>query len=101
MSYAVLRDAIVHRKQVTCTYNGLVREICPHVIGTGGDGSQMVLSYQFGGRSSKGLPPGGEWRCMRVDAIHGAVSRAGAWHSGDNHSRPQSCVKVIDVEVRF
>ena len=90
MSYAVLRDAIVRKKQITCVYRGLVREICPHVIGRGKDGSEMVLSYQFAGQSSKMLPPGGDWRCMRVDEIVIARSRAGAWHTGDNHSRPQA-----------
>jgi hypothetical protein len=99
VSYQVLRDAIVNKRQVTCTYRGLAREICPHVIGTGKDGHEMVLSYQFGGRSSSGLPSGGEWRCMRVDEMSQVSSRAGPWHTGDNHSRPQTCVKDIDVEV--
>lgn len=101
MSYAVLRDAIVNKKQVSCTYRNLVREICPHVIGRGKNGREMVLSFQFGGQSSKGLPPGGEWRCLQVDEITGAQSRAGQWHTGDNHNRPQSCVKDIDVEVAY
>ncbi len=67
----------------------------------GKDGSEMVLSYQFAGQSSTGLPPGGEWRCMRVADISDATSRTGQWHTGDNHSRPQMCVKIIDVEVQF
>jgi hypothetical protein len=101
MSYAVLRDAIINKKQVTCTCQGLVREICPHVIGRGKDGQAMVLSFQFAGGSSKGLQPGGEWRCMRVDDITGAQSRNGPWQTGDNHNRPQTCVKDIDVEVTY
>jgi hypothetical protein len=101
MSYAVLRDAIVNKKQVTCTYARHYREICPHVIGKGKDGQEMVLSFQFAGQSSTGLPPGGEWRCMRVDEMSHVTSRPGAWHTGDNHSRPQTCVKDIDVEVIF
>jgi hypothetical protein len=99
MTYAALRDAVVNKKQISCTYRGLVREICPHVIGLGKDGQEMVLSFQFAGQSSKGLPPGGEWRCMRVDEMAQVVSRAGPWHTGDNHSRPQTCVKDIDAEV--
>lgn len=101
MSYAVLRNAIVNKKQVTCTYRGFYREICPHVIGKGKDGHEMVLSYQFAGQSSTGLPPGGEWRCMRVDEMSHVTSRDGDWHTGDNRSRPQTCVKDIDVEVTF
>ena len=45
MAYAVLRDAIVNRKQVTCMYRGFAREICPHVIGGGKDGNAMVLPF--------------------------------------------------------
>jgi hypothetical protein len=101
MSYAVLRDAIVNKKQVSCVYRGLAREICPHVIGRGKDGHAMVLSFQFGGQSSSSLPPGGEWRCMRVDEITNTSSRAGPWHTGDNHNRPQTCVKDVDVEVDY
>jgi hypothetical protein len=101
MSYAMLRDAIVNKKQVTCTYKGHYREICPHVIGKGNDGAEMVLSFQFAGQSSTGLPPAGEWRCMRVDEMSHVTSRVGDWHTAPNHSRPQTCVKDIDVEVTF
>ena len=101
MIYQFLRDAILHKRQVVCIYNGLRREVCPHMIGVGKDGSEMVLSYQFAGQSSKGLPAGGEWRCMRVADINDATSRVGEWHTGDNHSRPQTCVKLIDLEVQL
>ena len=36
---------------------------------------------------------------MKVDDITGAQSRNGPWHTGDNHNRPQTCVKDVDVEV--
>ncbi|KAB2910818.1 MAG: hypothetical protein F9K29_24005 [Hyphomicrobiaceae bacterium] len=101
MSYDVLHDAIVNKRQVTCLYHGHYREICPHVLGTGKDGAEMVLSFQFAGGSTTRLPPGGEWRCMRVDEIKNAKSRTGDWHTGDSHLRPQTCVKDIDVEVGF
>jgi hypothetical protein len=71
------------------------------VIGGGKDGNAMVLSFQFAGQSSKGLPPGGEWRCMKVDDITGAKSRNGPWRTGDNPNRPQTCVKDVDVEVDY
>jgi hypothetical protein len=54
--------------------------------------------FQFAGGSRSGLPPGGDWRCMRVADITDASWRAGAWHSRP-HSRPQHCVDEIDVEV--
>lgn len=99
MTYALIRDAVLRKKQVTCDFNGYFRELCPHVIGLGKDGNAQVLSYQFGGSSSKGLPPGGEWRCMAVSAMRNVQVRDGDWHTGYGHSRPQNCVKTIDVEV--
>jgi hypothetical protein len=101
MSYAILRDAILNRKQVTCIYRSLYRELCPHVLGTGTDGRERVLAFQFAGESFTGLPAGGEWRCMRVDEMMGVASREGPWHTADNTLRPQTCVQNVDVEVTF
>ena len=100
MSYAVLRQAIVERKQVVCDYGGYPREICPHVIGMK-NGREQALVYQFGGDSSSGLPKGGEWRCMPISGISNATLRDGPWHSGTGHSQPQTCVDEIDVEVPY
>ncbi|HUF55811.1 MAG TPA: hypothetical protein VMM55_04545 [Thermohalobaculum sp.] len=99
-AYAVLRQAILDRSQVACIYKGLPREICPHVIGLK-NGREKVLSYQFAGQSSKGLPPQGEWRCMFVDEITDAVGRAGEWHTSGPHTQPQTCVDQIDVEIAY
>lgn len=99
-AYSVLRDAIINKLQVTCTYNGYAREISPHVIGMKG-GKQQVLSYQFAGESSSGLPPGGEWRCMDVGRISNAESRPGDWHTETSHTQPQTCVDDVDVEVAY
>ena len=99
MSYAILRQAIVDRKQITCTFRGYYREMCPHVIGHSKKGVPQLLAYQFGGQSSSGLPPGGEWRCMPVADIQNVQTRDGPWHTGQSHLKPQTCVHVIDVEV--
>jgi hypothetical protein len=99
-AYAVLRDAIVNKRQVVCEYQGRPREVCPHVIGTK-NGHRKVLTFQFAGQSSTGLPPGGEWRCMFVDQIRGAESRDGEWHTNPRHTQPQTCVDGIDVEVAY
>jgi hypothetical protein len=98
LSYSVLRQAIIDKKQVTCSYRGLTREVCPHVIGLK-RGKKHALVFQFGGQSSSGLPPGGEWRCLDVDSVTGASAQDGPWHTGDSHLQPQTCVDQIDVEV--
>lgn len=96
-SYAVLREAILTRRPVTCRYQGEYREMCPHVLGTK-QGQPRVLSFQFAGASHSGLPPGGEWRCMLVDHVVEARMIDGPWRTSPA-TRPQTCVDAIDVEV--
>ena len=100
MSYEIFRTAILKKQQVVCTYNGHERHVCPHVIGTKG-GKAHVLSFQFGGTSSSGLPPGGEWRCMNFDAIANAKAHEGQWFTDGPHTKPQTCVDRVDVEVSY
>lgn len=100
MSYDVLRNAILNKQQVTCMYQGYQRQICPHVIGLK-NGQRKVLAFQFGGGSTSGLRPGGEWRCLFVDQISNEQAHDGPWHTGQSHTEPQTCVDQIDVEVRY
>jgi hypothetical protein len=96
----LLIEAIHQRKQVTGYYDGFRREMCPHVIGWKRD-SHHVLSYQFAGDSSKGLPSGGEWKCMDVDGISELALRDGPWHTGATHGKPQTCVDRIEAQVTY
>ena len=98
--YADLRAAIAKRQPVRVTFKGTVRDVCPHVIGSK-NGSEKVLTYQFDGFSSSGLPPGGEWRCMFIGDISSVSLINASWHSGTGHSRPQTCVDHVDLEVDF
>ena len=38
---------------------------------------------------------------MDVSRITDAAARIGDWHTGTNHSKPQTCVDEIDVEVKY
>jgi hypothetical protein len=100
-TYDLIREAVINKQQVIGTYNGYTREMCPHCIGYNKRGQKQALFFQFAGGSSKGLPPGGEWRCIPIDGLSNVTVRSGAWHTGANHSRPQTCVDSIDVEVIF
>jgi predicted DNA-binding transcriptional regulator YafY len=97
--YALLEHAILNRLQVVATYEGEVREFCPHALGTKGQ-RHHVLAYQFGGASRSGLPPAGEWRCFEVDRLANASTRPGPWHTAPNLFNPQSCLDVIDLVVQ-
>jgi hypothetical protein len=99
-TYQLFRQAILNKQQITCTYKGYQRELCPHTLGTT-SGHEQALSFQFAGQSSSGLPPDGEWRCMKLAEVENVSVKNGEWHTAPNHSRPQSCVKEVDVEVTF
>lgn len=102
-NYSIIRQAILDKEQVIATYQEHEREMCPHVLGTKRDRRQ-ALFYQFGGTSKSGLQPDGSpenWRCIPVDELQNVRTRKGPWHTAPNHSRPQTCVDRIDVEVAF
>jgi len=99
-AYSIVRQAILDKEQIVATYRGHRREMCPHVIGTK-EGRLQALFFQFAGSSSSGLPPGGAWRCIPIEGLSDVVSQAGAWHSGGDHTQPQTCVDLVDVEVAY
>jgi hypothetical protein len=100
LTYQLFRQAILHRRQITCTYRQLYRELCPHVLGHT-DGQEKALTFQFAGGSSSGLPPGGEWRCLSIADVQDAQIRDGAWHTGFSHTKTQVCVELVDVDVNL
>jgi hypothetical protein len=62
-TYRLFAQAMAERKQILCRYDGHPRELCPIILGHS-QGQEKALTFQFGGGSSKGLPPGGQWRCL-------------------------------------
>jgi hypothetical protein len=94
----LLTEAIRTRQQVTARYRGAERAFCPHALGTK-RGVRRVLAYQFAGESRKGLPPGGEWRCLRVENLTDAALQPGAWHTAANVFNPQSCLDEVEIAV--
>jgi hypothetical protein len=96
--YQLLYDAIANRRPVTCVYQGLSRECCPHILGTTAD-EQRVLMFQYAGDSLSGLPPGGEWRCMAVAKLTWLVVKTGPWHTAPARSEIQSCIELVAIEA--
>ena len=97
-AYKLFEEAMTLRKQTLCTYHGRLRELCPIILGHS-QGREKALTYQFGGQSSKGLPPGGQWRCLWLSEVSNVRLRDGPWHAGDSHSQPQGCVEIVDLDV--
>lgn len=101
-TYDLIRNAIAKKQIVVATYQDLIREMCPHVIGKK-NGKEQALFYQFGGqsRSDPGITPGSpnNWRCLPIDGLSNVTVKDGQWVTAENHSRPQTCVDEIDLEV--
>jgi hypothetical protein len=97
-TYAIFRNAILAEQQVTCLYDGGVRELCPHIIGTSKSGEEVVLAWQFAGTSSGRLP---QWRCLKLAKVENARPRAGRWHEGGSHLTVQTCVTSIDLDINI
>ena len=102
-TYNTIREAIAKKQQVVATYNGYIREMCPHVIGYK-DGKEQALFYQFAGESSSGpIVDGSEknLRCIPIAGLSNISVRDGDWHTSTNHSRRQTCVDRVDLEVEY
>jgi hypothetical protein len=95
-TYTLFRNAILAEQQVVCRYDGRVRELCPHIIGTNRKGEEVVLAWQFGGESSGRLP---QWRCLRLANVRDARAQTGRWHEGGSHRTEQTCVSEIDLDI--
>jgi hypothetical protein len=93
---SLFRNAILAEQQVTCTYDGRHRELCPHIIGTNKSGEETVLAWQFGGQSSGLLP---QRRCLRLANVYNARIRSGRWYAGASHKTTQQCVTRIDLDI--
>jgi len=97
-TYSLFAEAMAARKQIFCTYDGHPRELCPIILGHS-QGEEKALTFQFGGRSSTGLPPGGQWRCLFLSKVRDVELRDGAWQTRDSHTQPQGCVEIVDLDV--
>src|SRR3979411_447593 len=96
--YTLFRDAIRAEKQVVCSYDSRLRELCPHILGTNRRGDEVVLAWQFAGQSSGKLP---QWRCLRLAKVRDARARSGRWHEGGSHKTEQRCVSQIDLDINI
>jgi hypothetical protein len=101
-TYALVRQAILDKQNIEGDYNGFRRVMSPHTIGRNTSGAEQALFYQFAGGSKSGLSPAGSpqnWRCIPLAGLANVKVVGGEFHTAPNHSRPQTCVAQVDVEV--
>ena len=97
-TYNLFRNAILAEQQVVCSYDGRMRELCPHIIGINKSGEEVVLAWQFAGESSGKLP---QWRCLKLANVREARASNGPWHEGRSHRTTQTCVSEIDLDINI
>jgi hypothetical protein len=98
-NYKIFERAMRRRKPMLCMYDGHPRALCPIVLGHSSGGEEKALTFQFAGGSRKGLPRGGQWRCLWLAEISEAELCDGPWIAGSRHTQPQGCVEVVDLDV--
>jgi hypothetical protein len=97
-----LRLSIRQRKPLAAMYDGCSRRLCPHRLGWNKDEQRRVFCYQYGGDSVSGLEePGAEsnWRCLAVEKLSDVDLTSDPWHTAPNHSRPQTCIVRVEMDV--
>jgi len=97
-TYRLFEQAMREKKQIVCVYGSYSRELCPIILGHT-QGQEKALTFQFGGSSKSGLPPGGEWRCLLLSEVSAVELRDGLWRAGSSHINEQTCVEDVDLDV--
>lgn len=100
-NYALIRNAVLSRDNVSAWYQGHLRLVSPFVLGTKA-GVPHLLAYQFGGTSHRELTPEGSpenWRCFRVSELTEVEVLPGVWHAPHIGHSYQNCIDQIDVSA--
>ena len=99
-SYAKIWHAMRERMQITCEYQARYREACPIILGYSAEGQERVLVFQVGGQTSAGSKLPG-WRSFDVAGSRDLKLRKGPFVEGDRHTRAQSLIRFVDVDVNI
>jgi hypothetical protein len=96
--HALFLAAMRERRPIACTYQGLLRDICPVILGRTGL-EEKALVFQFGGATSKGPLTKPDWKCFRLSEVRNATLRNGPWHTGTEHSAASHCMKMVEYDI--
>jgi len=100
--YGLVWTAVKNKRPIGALYHGRRRLLCPHRLGRNRTGQLRVLCYQYGGESDSGLEPVGSpanWRCIALEKLSQVELLDNGWRTAPNHSRPQTCVAVADIDT--
>ena len=100
--YRLVWTAVEDRRPMGALYHDRRRLLCPHRLGRNREGQLRVLCYQYGGESDSGLELAGSpanWRCIVLEKLSKVELLDGTWRTAPNHSRPQTCVVIADIDA--
>lgn len=101
--YELLACALRERSCISAYYHGYFRLFCPYLLGRNAEGKLQLLAFQYGGQSASGLAPGhspDNWRCISLEKLRDVKLVSDEWVVAPAYSRLQSCVSVVELEVR-
>lgn len=101
-TYQLLRNAIINKQNVSADYKGYHRIMTPHTLGYK-EGKEKCLLYQFDGQSSSAtvFPENSpaNWRCVFIEELTNVATTGGPLHTCQTHTKKQTCVDDVDVEL--
>jgi len=102
--YQTIKNAILNGQNIEADYKGYHRLMTPHAIGYKSE-KEQCLCYQFAGESSSTseFPENSpkNWRCVTLSELENVVAIDGDFHTCNIHSKKQTCVDDVDVEISF
>jgi len=98
-AWAVLEQAIAHRRSISVCYHNQQRLFCPHALGRKA-GRAKLLAYQpepATTHSATATDPPQPWRSLFVDEIKDPAITDHAWQTADNYT--PDCNNIDEVEI--
>jgi hypothetical protein len=101
-TYELVKRAIQNKQCLTFTFQGYLRKMSPHFIGTK-NGTERALFFQYDGKSKSGLNKDRtkNWRCIDLDKIEDIEINSDPFQTARNYTNPPNCINVIDLKVEF
>ena len=100
--YRLVWASVKNRRPIGAVYHGRRRLLCSHRLGRNKAGQFRVLCCQYGGGSDSGLEPAGSpanWGCVALEKLSKVELLDDTWRTAPNHSRPETCVAVADIDA--
>jgi hypothetical protein len=97
--YRLIWKAARARKQITCIYGGCYREAVPAHLGLQDARAGGRIRVSIRRRHHVEAAATRRLALLRPRRRDGVALRDGRWHSGTHHTKTQTCIQFVDVDV--